>query len=104
MSASVCGNERTQPQKPAATPATLPAKMLTNAIATPSTLWCSAVYMSSPAIPKPKDPSPTPLIRKATFKAPRQSPLGSMLGSVSSDLEFSKAGEKVAGEMEERAS
>lgn len=58
----------------------------------------------APAIPKPKDPPSTPLIRKAIFKAPRQSPLGSMLDSVSSDSELSKAAEAVAGEMEERAS
>ncbi|KAG2112115.1 Foie gras liver health family 1-domain-containing protein [Suillus clintonianus] len=56
------------------------------------------------AAPKPKDPPSTPLIRKAIFKAPRQSPLGSMLDSVSSDSELSKAAEAVAGEMEERAS
>jgi nucleoporin NDC1 len=58
----------------------------------------------APAIPKPKDPPSTPLIRKAIFKAPRQSPLGSILDSVSSDSELSKAAEAVAGEMEERAS
>lgn len=58
----------------------------------------------APAIPKPKDPPSTPLIRKAIFQAPRQSPLRSMLDSVSSDSELSKAAEAVAGEMEERAS
>ncbi|KAG1889331.1 hypothetical protein F4604DRAFT_2015743 [Suillus subluteus] len=58
----------------------------------------------APAIPKPKDPPSTPLIRKAIFKASRQSTLGSMLDLVSSDLEFSKAVEAVAGEMDERAS
>ncbi|KAG1856374.1 nucleoporin protein Ndc1-Nup [Suillus subalutaceus] len=58
----------------------------------------------APAIPKPKDPPSTPLIRKAIFKAPRQSPLASMLDSVSSDSELSKAATAVAGEMEERAS
>ncbi|KAG2151633.1 nucleoporin protein Ndc1-Nup [Suillus bovinus] len=58
----------------------------------------------APTIPKPKDPPSTPLIRKAIFKAPRQSPLSSMLDSVSSDSELSKAAEAVAGEMEERAS
>lgn len=57
----------------------------------------------APAVPKPKDPPSTPLIRKAIFKAPRQSPLGSMLDSVSSDSELSKAANAVAGEMEERA-
>ncbi|KAG1726683.1 nucleoporin protein Ndc1-Nup [Suillus lakei] len=57
----------------------------------------------APAASKPKDPPSTPLIRKAIFKAPRQSPLGSMLDSVSSDSELSKAAEAVAGEMEERA-
>ncbi|KAG0696162.1 nucleoporin protein Ndc1-Nup [Suillus ampliporus] len=57
-----------------------------------------------PAAPKPKDPPSTPLIRKAIFKAPQQSPLGSMLDSVASDSELSKAAEAVAGEMEERAS
>lgn len=58
----------------------------------------------APTIPKPKDPPSTPLIRKAIFRAPRQSPLSSMLDSVSSDSELSKAAEAVAGEMEERAS
>ncbi|KAG2034794.1 nucleoporin protein Ndc1-Nup [Suillus americanus] len=58
----------------------------------------------APAIPKPKDPPSTPLIRKAIFKAPRQSPLSSMLDSVSSESELSKAASAVAGEMEERAS
>ncbi|KAG1870825.1 nucleoporin protein Ndc1-Nup [Suillus subluteus] len=58
----------------------------------------------APTIPKPKDPPSTPLIRKAIFKAPRQSPLASMLDSVSSDSELSKAATAVAGEMEERAS
>lgn len=57
----------------------------------------------APAVPKPKDPPSTPLIRKAIFKAPQQSPLGSMLDSVSSDSELSKAANAVAGEMEERA-
>lgn len=58
----------------------------------------------APTIPKPKDPPSTPLIRKAIFRAPRQSPLSTMLDSVSSDSELSKAAEAVAGEMEGRAS
>lgn len=58
----------------------------------------------APTIPKPKDPPSTPLIRKAIFRAPRQSPLSSMLDSVSSDSELSKAADAVAGEMEGRAS
>ena len=57
----------------------------------------------APAALKPKDPPSTPLIRKTIFKAPRQSPLGSLLNSVASDSELSKAAEAVAGEMEERA-
>ena len=57
----------------------------------------------APAAVVPKDPPSTPLIRKDIFKAPRQSPLGSILDSVASDSTFSKAAEAVAGQVEERA-